>query len=307
MTFEQFKYVLEVSNCGSFNQAASNLFLTQAALSTSIKNLEAELGQTIFLRNNRGAQLTSFGRDFISYITPICAQLAQLERVCQQHNTQDSITFSVSSSGYRFVAPVCAKLYQRYRSVGIHIYHLDGIADETINYVANHQVEIGILRILSCYKQLYTRQLFSKKLLFVPLASVDMCIMVGKGSPLFHRESDRITPSELADFPMVLYPHLHTGPYSDLFLRLGIPENPNRIIAGSRAVLYDTLENTDAYYVSSNSKQGYRKLERSANLRSLILEGCEITSEIGWIKHEDYIMTPIAKEFIREITWMFQE
>lgn len=106
---------------------------------------------------------------------------------------------------------------------------------------------------------------------------------------------------------MVLYPHLHTGPYSDLFLRLGIPENPNRIIAGSRAVLYDTLENTDAYYVSSNSKQGYRKLERSANLRSLILDGCEITSEIGWIKHEDYIMTPIAKEFIREITWMFQE
>lgn len=119
MTFEQFKYVLEVSNCGSFNQAASNLFLTQAALSTSIKNLEAELGQTIFLRNNRGAQLTSFGRDFISYITPICAQLAQLERVCQQHNTQDSITFSVSSSGYRFGVLSCTNVIALWASTSI--------------------------------------------------------------------------------------------------------------------------------------------------------------------------------------------
>ena len=37
MTFEQFKYVLEVAKCGSFNQAANTMFLSQSTLSTSIK------------------------------------------------------------------------------------------------------------------------------------------------------------------------------------------------------------------------------------------------------------------------------
>ena len=169
MTFEQFKYVLEVAKCGSFNQAANTMFLSQSTLSTSIKNLEEELGQPIFFRNNRGIQLTSFGRDFISYITPICTQMSQLEQLCKQKKIDERITFSVSSNGFRFIAPICAKLYQRYRSIGIHIYHYDGIGDDTIEHVANQQVEIGIVRIWDCYKQFYMRQFFAKKNCCLPL------------------------------------------------------------------------------------------------------------------------------------------
>lgn len=307
MTFEQFRYVLEVAKSGSFNQAANSLFLSQSTLSTSIKNLEEELGQAIFLRNNRGIQLTAFGRDFISYITPICTQMTQLEQLCHRKKNDDGVTFSVSSNGYRFIAPICSKLYQKYRSIGIHIYHQDGIGDDTIDHVANQQAEIGIVRIWDCYKQFYIRQFFAKKLLFTPLTTVNMCIFVGRGSPLFSLEQETISPEALADYPMVVHPNLHAGPFSDIFSRLGIPENKNRIIAGSRAIIYDTLEYTDAYYVSSDSKQGYRNLETTSNLRSFILEGCTVTSEIGWIRHEDYVLSPIAKEFIKELTWIFQE
>lgn len=308
MTFEQFKFVLEIAKTGSINQASNNLFLSQATLSTSIKNLEGELGQAIFVRNNRGIQTTPFGRDFISYITPICAQMTQLEHICRQQADTSRVTFSVSSNGYRFVAPICAKLYQRYKTLGIHIYHLDGIGDETIDYVSSHQVEIGIVRVWECYKQLYTRQFFAKKVQFTPLATVNMCIFVGKGSPLFTLDpkQDTIAPEVLADYPMAVHSNLNTGPYSDIFSRLKIPYNRNRIITGSRAVIYDTLENTDAFYVSSNCERGYRNIETPSHLRSFVLEDCDIHSEIGWIKHEDYVLTPIAKEFVREITWMFQ-
>ena len=307
MTFEQFKYVLEVAKCGSFNQAANTMFLSQSTLSTSIKNLEEELGQPIFFRNNRGIQLTSFGRDFISYITPICTQMSQLEQLCKQKKIDERITFSVSSNGFRFIAPICAKLYQRYRSIGIHIYHYDGIGDDTIEHVANQQVEIGIVRIWDCYKKFYMRQFFAKKLLFTPLTTVNICIMVGRGNPLFYQKQEKISVEVLADYPMVVHPNLHSGPFSDIFSRLGIPENKNRIIAGSRAIIYDTLENTDAYYVSSDLQQGYRKMETPGNLRSFLIDECPITSEIGWIRHEDYMLSPIAKEFIKELTWTFQD
>ena len=59
--------------------------------------------------------------------------------------------------------------------------------------------------------------------------------------------------------------------------------------------------------MSSDLKQGYRKIETPQNLRSFLIDGCIITSEIGWIRHEDYTLSPIAKEFIKELTWMFQE
>ena len=122
-----------------------------------------------------------------------------------------------------------------------------------------------------------------------------------------YQKKDSIPASVLEDYPMVVHPNLHSGPFSDIFSRLGIPENKNRIIAGSRAIIYDTLEHTDAYYVSSDLKQGYRKIETPKNLRSFLIDGCTITSEIGWIRHEDYTLSPIAKEFIKELDTEFKE
>lgn len=305
MTFEQFKYVLEITKTGSINQAATNLFISQAALSTTLKNLEEELGNAIFTRNNRGIQLTAFGREFVSYITPICTQMVQLEQLCRQQGNENRLSFSVASNGFRFISPICAKLYKRYQPLGIHIYHLDGIGDQTIDYVANHQVEIGIIRIWDCYHSIYMRQFYARKLFYTPIITVNICVVVGKGNPLFQLEQPEVSPEQLADFPMVVPPNLYSGPFSDIFMRLKIPQSRNCIIAGSRAVIYDTLDNTDAYYLSSDLRIGYQKLEVSSNYKSFLLENCDVKSEIGWIRSEDYMITPIAKEFIHEISWIF--
>lgn len=106
---------------------------------------------------------------------------------------------------------------------------------------------------------------------------------------------------------MVVHSHLHKGPYSDIFERTHIPSSRNRFIAGSRAVIYDTLEHTDAYYISSETRIGYRDIERPGNARSFLLEGCDVQSEIGWIKHMNSVLSPVAREFVQEIVRMFQE
>lgn len=63
MTLEQVRHVLEVEKAKSINQAANNMFLSQSALSLSIKALEQEFGQDIFIRNSKGVALTPFGRN----------------------------------------------------------------------------------------------------------------------------------------------------------------------------------------------------------------------------------------------------
>ena len=54
MTLDQINYVLEIERTGSINKAATNLFISQSALSLAIQNLERELGQPIFVRSSRG-------------------------------------------------------------------------------------------------------------------------------------------------------------------------------------------------------------------------------------------------------------
>ena len=52
MRFEQLECLLAVEETGSFVGAAQRLFLTQQAISMSMKQLEQELGQPLLVREN---------------------------------------------------------------------------------------------------------------------------------------------------------------------------------------------------------------------------------------------------------------
>ena len=54
MTLQQLKYVIEIADSNSMNEAAKKLFISQPSLSGAVKELETELGFDIFLRSNRG-------------------------------------------------------------------------------------------------------------------------------------------------------------------------------------------------------------------------------------------------------------
>lgn len=63
MTLSQLRHLISLAQTGSFTRSAEALFLTQPALSRSIKALEDELGQALFDRVGRRAVLTPFGEE----------------------------------------------------------------------------------------------------------------------------------------------------------------------------------------------------------------------------------------------------
>ncbi|MDN3920052.1 LysR family transcriptional regulator [Roseateles violae] len=65
MTLVQLRHLISLAQTGSFSQSAAALFLTQPALSRSIRALESELGQPLFDRIGRRSELTPFGRDAV--------------------------------------------------------------------------------------------------------------------------------------------------------------------------------------------------------------------------------------------------
>ena len=65
MTLVQLRHMISLAQSGSFTRAAEALFLTQPALSRSIRALEDELGHPLFDRVGRRAELTPFGDEVL--------------------------------------------------------------------------------------------------------------------------------------------------------------------------------------------------------------------------------------------------
>ncbi len=109
MNINQIRYVLETATSSSMRAAAKKLYVSQPALSSSIHELEEELGILIFERTNKGISLTDEGREFISYAKKTVAQYEILEERYLSKNSGKE-RFSVSTQHYNF----CHKSLHRY-------------------------------------------------------------------------------------------------------------------------------------------------------------------------------------------------
>ena len=74
MTLQQLRYVTAVADCGSMNEAAKTLFVSQPGLSGAIKELEEETGIEIFKRTNKGVLPTPEGEEFLGYARQLLNQ-----------------------------------------------------------------------------------------------------------------------------------------------------------------------------------------------------------------------------------------
>ena len=77
----QLRHFTEIVKTSSFGRAADNLFLTQPAVSKSIRNLEQVLGVQLLERYAHGVVTTPYGDVFHRYATLI---LTELDRACDE-------------------------------------------------------------------------------------------------------------------------------------------------------------------------------------------------------------------------------
>lgn len=82
------------SKCLSFKHAANQLFLTPSAVSHQIKQLEGQLGFTLFKRGTRSIELTSTGKQFYQAVQPIIHQLEST--ISEFTHTQKNQTIVIS-------------------------------------------------------------------------------------------------------------------------------------------------------------------------------------------------------------------
>ena len=95
MNLLHMKYAVEVARLGSLGKASEKLLIATPNISRSIKELEADLGISIFERTTKGMELTPDGEQFINFAKRILGQIEQVEDFYKQ-GTAKKQEFSIS-------------------------------------------------------------------------------------------------------------------------------------------------------------------------------------------------------------------
>ena len=79
INFELYKVFYYVATSLSFSEASKKLFISQSAVSQSIKTLEQKLGQPLFIRSTKKVQLTPAGSLLLKHIEPAISLISRGE------------------------------------------------------------------------------------------------------------------------------------------------------------------------------------------------------------------------------------
>ena len=302
MTNNQIQYMIEVARTGSVNQAARNLFISQSALSNAIRSVEQEFGRKIFHRSSRGVTLTPFGKLFIAYITPISHQLEQLYAMRNTDVNSQIPSLSIISNGFYYITDLLAALGERYASNGLRVFLQEEYSGNFLEPICNRAVDLGIVRIWSCYRSYNLEEFSNKKLVYHPICELQIGVDLGEKNPLYNHPEPSIAPEMLAGYPQILHESLDHGPSSDIMGRLNLPVSSVRYVVDSRATIYELLDKTGGYVLNSRkiSLDGQPRLElRHHQWRFFPLKDCSVRSEIGYLTRENTVLTPEASTFIQ--------
>src|SRR5258706_5579566 len=84
MTLTELRYVVAVAEARHFGRAAERCHVSQPSLSASVKNLEEELGVTLFERGKRGVFLTEAGEQIVAQARRALEEADRVKAVARQ-------------------------------------------------------------------------------------------------------------------------------------------------------------------------------------------------------------------------------
>lgn len=195
MNLSQLRYFRKLAQVQHFTRAAEELFITQPALSNSIKQLEGELGVPLFEQHGRNVRLTKFGREFNEYVSEGLDVIDKGIQVAQEHANSLSGTIDIGTI-FTLQADYLPALLREYRSrygthVDVRLYQ--GLTQSLVENLEDGTYDI----VIGAYVE------NRPDLEFVPVLSQDLVALVHEDNPLAKQAS--VSLSDLKDASVVTY------------------------------------------------------------------------------------------------------
>jgi DNA-binding transcriptional LysR family regulator len=134
-----------VADRASFRQAATDLFLSQSALSRRIEKLEEGLGVKLFERTTRRVQLTNVGQTFLMNVRTALDGLEDAVLSVADlaaHRTGTVTLACVPSAVWHFLPEVLNRFSARFPRIRVRVH--DESAQDVLNLVLGGEADFGI-------------------------------------------------------------------------------------------------------------------------------------------------------------------
>ena len=202
MTLQQLKYALAIAKNGSINKTAEELFVAQSSLSCAIRELENELGITIFQRTGRGVSLTPDGTEFLVYAGRVYQQYELLQEKYGK-NGSFKRKFGVSTQHYSFAVKAFAEMVKNFDTLNFEFAIRETKTLEVIKDVGSMKSEVGILYRSAFNEKIINKMLSDNDLEFFELTKCRAYVYLWKNHPLSNEDS--ISLEQLEEFPRLAF------------------------------------------------------------------------------------------------------
>lgn len=298
MNILHMKYAVEVARLGSLNKAADALLTAQPNISRSIKELEADLGITIFTRSAKGMLLTPEGEEFIDYAKSILKQIEDVEKLYRDGSPKKQ-KFAISVPRACYISDAFAEFSKSISVNPAEIFYKETNSQRTISNVLNNDYKLGIIRYAESYDKYFKTMLEEKGLAYEMIAEFRYVLIMSRDNPLSKKEN--IGYDDLLPYIEIAHadPYVPSLPLSRV-VKEELPDNiERRIFIFERASQFDLLsENPETFMWVSPAPE--KVLERY----NLVQRGCEDNKRIYkdvLIYKEGYKLSRLDKQFITEL------
>ncbi|MBQ8921734.1 MAG: LysR family transcriptional regulator [Oscillospiraceae bacterium] len=298
MNILHMKYAVKVSEIGSLNKAAEQLLIAQPNLSRCIKELEAALGITIFVRSTKGMSLTPEGEEFIAYAKQVLRQIDDIEKMYQQGIPKKQ-KFSISVPRASYISEAFAVFSRCIAPDSAEIFYKETNSSRAIHNILSSDYRLGIIRYAASYDKYFKQMLDEKELCYEVVSEFQYMIVASKNSCLMQLPEIRL--SDLDSLIEIAHadPYVPSLPMSAV-KKEELSEHINRrIFVFERASQFDLLAmNPETFmWVSPLPNQ---LLARYQLEQRQCPDNKRIYKDV-LIHRKDYQLTPLDQQFITEL------
>lgn len=291
VSVQYLKYFMKICQTRSMNRAAEELFISQPALSQSMRNLERDLKVTLFVRSNKGIDLTAEGEKLLKHTRLILGQFALLENL---HEDENYHQLSVSAFPC-LIPPKVLISYKKDAEYGRSLIdYQECRVGQIIENVHNSISEIGVLQYNNHQISVLTKKLKNMNLELHNFCQKKWAVVVGKNSPLYDNEF--VTLQELEKYRLIRQKDDY---FSYLTSEIKVEHTSMDDLQcdwiDSGVMISALLEQTDMYVFACMQKH-FMNLD--SKVRLIPIQNPSVEIYIGWLQKKNTVLSEEAKYFI---------
>ena len=299
MNILHLKYAVEVERTRSITGAAANLFMSQPNLSRAIKELEENLGFSVFKRTSKGIETTPQGEEFLVQAESILRQIDDMEAKYQKGGGNRQ-TFSISAPRACYITRAFTSLVASLDSSReIDMDYKETNSQRAISNILQSSYNLGIIRYQTAFEDYFLKMMEEKNLKSQDIWEFEYVALMDSNNPLAKKKN--LTPDDFCDgieivhgdpyVPSLQIAYVRKAEFSDL--------TDKKIYIYERGTQYDLLREVPSTFMWVSPLPP--DVLHQHNVVQKHCEGLSLKYKDVLIYRAGYHLTPIDLRFIEEL------